>query len=121
MPFPVPGTSIAASAVGTTGAIVATLAAVANQTTYLTGFAVTFNNPTAAVDATVTVAGVVGGPLVYGVHGLAAAATVPQPPPLIIELEWPIPATAVNVAITVTLSALGAGGIGQVNAHGFQL
>lgn len=121
MPFPVPGTPITNSAQGTTGAIVATLAAITNQTLYLSGFSVTFNNPTAAVNATVTVVGLVGGSLVYGANALAAAATTPQPPPLIVEYEFPIPASAVNTAVTVTLSALGTGGIGQVNAHGFYI
>lgn len=119
MPFPVPGTPVTASAVGTTGAIVATIPAVANQTNYLTGFVVTINNPGSAVDATVTVAGVATGSMVYGVHGLAAAATTPQPPPLVVPFPWPVAASGANTAITITLSALGTGGIGQVNATGF--
>jgi len=121
MPFPVPGTQVTASAVGTTGAIAATIPAIANQTAYITGFVVTINNPAGAVDATVTVAGVVTASLVYGVHGLAAGATVPQPPALNVQFEWPVPASAVNTAITVTLSALGTGGIGQVNVTGFYI
>jgi len=121
MPFPVPGTPITASAVGTTASIVATLPGVANQTTYITGLCVTINNPSGAVDATVTVAGTISGSLVYGVHGLAAAATTPQPPPLVVPFTTPIPASAANTAITITLSALGTGGIGQVNAYGFQI
>lgn len=119
MAFPVPGTPVTASAVGTTGAVTATIPAITNQTNYLTGFVVTINNPTGAVDATVTVAGLATGSLVYGVHGLAAAATTPQPPPLSVQFTTPVAASAVNTAITVTLSALGTGGIGQVNATGF--
>jgi hypothetical protein len=94
--------------------------AVANQTNFISGLEVTANNPTGAVNATVTVAGLAsGGTLVYGLNALATGAAVPNPVPLIIEFNTPIPASAVNVAITVTLSALGAGGIGQVNVHGF--
>lgn len=121
MPAPLAGTPITASAVGTTGAVAATLAAAAGQLTCITGFSVTINNPTAAVDATVTVAGLVTGSMVFGVHGLATAATVPHPPPLVVTFPIPIPASAANTAISVTLSALGAGGIGQVNTYGFQL
>src|SRR5713101_1866862 len=116
-----PGTPITASATGTTAAITATLAGVANKTTYITGLVVTTNNPTAATNSTVTVAGTVSGSLVYGLNTEIAAAATPQPAPLVIQFSSPIPASAVNTAISVTLSALGAGGVGQVNVTGFQL
>lgn len=116
-----PGTPLTASATGTTAAIAATLAGVANKTTYITGFVVTANNPTAATNSTVTVAGTVSGSLVYGMNTLAAAATTPQPAPLVVQFEAPVPASATNTAISVTLSALGTGGVGQVNVTGFQL
>jgi len=116
-----PGTPITNSATGTTAAITATLAGVANKTTYITGLVVTTNNPTAATNSTVTVAGTVSGSLVYGLNTEIAAAATPQPAPLVIQFSSPIPASAVNTAISVTLSALGAGGVGQVNVTGFQL
>lgn len=108
------------SAQGTTGAAVVTLPAATSRWTFLSGFEVTEVNPTAAVNITVTVANTIGGSMVYTIPTLAAAATTPNPPPLVVEFNQPIPATAPNVTITVTASAAGAGGVVNVVAHGYQ-
>ena len=114
-------TPVAASQNGTTGAVSATLATAANKLTYISGFEVTFSNPTAATTITVTVTNTVGGPLNYAQQVLAACAAVPPPPPLIVKFMPPIPASALNTAIAVNVPALGAGAPGvSVAAHGFQ-
>ena len=96
-------TPVAASQNGTTGAVSATLAAAANKLTYISGFEVTFSNPTAATTITITVTNVVGGPLNYTQQVLAAGAGVPSPPPLIVKFIPPIPASALNTAIVVNV------------------
>jgi hypothetical protein len=136
-PYPVgpqgnEATPVVGSANGTTGAVTATLAAYvapaagslgpAHKRTYITGFEATFTNPTAAIVVTVTVATLIGAvSMVYTVAALAAGATIPHPPPLVVQFPKPIPANADDTAITVVVSALGAGATGvSVNAHGFQ-
>jgi hypothetical protein len=99
---------------------VATLAATAAKTTYITGFQVTGAGATAGAVVVVTVAGLLGGSITY-TYVAATGATVANTP-LVISLPSPIPASAVNTAITVTCPALGAGATNNVvNAFGFVL
>jgi hypothetical protein len=116
-------TPVTNSATGTTGAATATLAAGGvNTLTYISGFEITFSNPTAAVTLAITVTGVQGGTLNYTQQVLAAGAAVPPPVPMIVEFPEPIPASALNAAIAVVVPALGAGASGiSVVAHGFQV
>ena len=99
---------------------VATLAAAAGKTTYITGFQVTAAGATAGLAVNVTVAGVVTGTLTYTFVFPAGAAVGAQP--LVVEFPEPVPASAVNTAIVVTLPAGGAGNTNAaVAAQGFQL
>jgi hypothetical protein len=108
-------TPIAASGVGTTGANVQTLAAVAGKTTYIIGASISAR-ATAAAALTFQLTGVTGGPLNYDI----AAAAAPQVSTRDIYFNPPLPASAVNTAIVGTLSAPGAGGVSAVTLHGSQ-
>ncbi len=99
---------------------VATLAAAAGKTTYITGFEITGSGATAALPVVVTVAGVIGGTMTF-IYSAAAGALVGNQP-LVIEFPEPVPASAVNTAIVVTCPALGTGNLhSAVVAHGYQL
>lgn len=120
-PYPPNAVPITANAVGTTGAVAATLAAASGKFTWITGFVVVLSNPTAAASVTITVSGVTTN-IVLSPNVLAAAATTLQPPPIVVTLPLPVPSSAVNTAIVVTLSALGAGApSASVSAFGYQL
>lgn len=96
--------------VGTTAAaatMTGTLPAVAGATNAITGFEVTGLGATGASGITVTVTGVVGGPLEYAL-AIPAGATVGVTP-LIVQFPVPIAATGPNVAIVVTVPSFGAG------------
>lgn len=99
---------------------VATLAAAAGKTTYISGFEITAAGATAAGVVTATVTGAIGGTMSYtfvAPTGATVAAT-----PLVVEFHPPIPASAVNTAIVVTLPALGAGNTNATAvAHGYQV
>jgi hypothetical protein len=102
------------------GSAVATLAAAAGKTTYITGFEVTGAGATAASVVSVVVAGVVTGSMTYTLSVPAGVATGVQP--MMVQFAYPIPASAVNTAITVTVPSLGSGNTNAtVNAHGFQI
>jgi hypothetical protein len=118
-----PCTPITATATGTTGAVVATLAAVAGKTTYICGFYYTGTNATAANTTTsVTVTGVIGGTMSFGFPTLAAAATVPNTIPIDEEFIPCVAASAINTAIAVNGPALGAGATqATVTAWGYYL
>lgn len=93
-------------------AAVATLAAVAGEVNWISGFVLTASGATAALVVSPTVTGVVGGTQTYTFTfpvGAAVAAT----PPLVVTFPTPLPATAANTAITVTLPS---GGAGNTNA-----
>jgi hypothetical protein len=115
-----PGTPITATSGNVAAATAtATLAAVSNQTTYITGFEITGTGAAAGLPVICTVTGVVGGPLSY-IYAAAAGVLV-ENTPLIVEYVEPIPATAVNVAIVVSCPTLGSGNTNNaVTAHGFQ-
>jgi hypothetical protein len=113
---------VTASATGTTGAITATLAAVAGKTTYICGFVFTGTNATGANTATnVTVTGTTGGTMNFGFPTLAAGAAVPNQAPVDEAFLPCIPGTSVNTAIVVNGPALGAGAtLVTVTAWGYQ-
>ena len=97
---------------------VATLAAVASQTNYLTGFEITAGGATAAAIVTATITGLLGGTRSY-IYGVPAGAAVIAAP-LVVTFPYPIPASAANTAIVLTVPALGAGNLAAVAiAHGF--
>jgi hypothetical protein len=99
---------------------VATLAAVAGRTTYITGFEITAGGATTGASVTATVVGILGGTLNY-TFTVASGALVSSYP-LIVTFDTPVPASAVNTAIVVTLPALGAGNTNAtVVAHGYYL
>jgi hypothetical protein len=108
--YPPGAVPITGSASGTTGAIAASIPAVANKTAYICGFYYTGSNATAAQNGSVTVTGTIGGTMSFGYPTLAIATppianTIP-----VDEAFLPcVPATSVNVAITVNGPALGAG------------
>lgn len=116
-------TPITATATGTTGAIVATLPAVAGKTTFICGFYYTGTNATAANNATsVTVTGTIGGTMTFGFPTLAAAATVQNTIPTDEAFMPCVAASAVNTAISVNGPALGAGATqATVTAWGYYL
>jgi hypothetical protein len=118
-----PCVPVTASATGSTAAITATLPAVAGKTTYICGLTFTGTNATAANTATsVTVTGTITGTLNFGFPTLAAAATVPNAPPLIVPFTPCIAASAINTPIVVNGPALGAGAtLVTVTAWGLQL
>ena len=98
---------------------VATLAAVAAKTTYITGFVLTAAGATAAGVVTATVTGVITGTMSF-TFAVPAGATVGATP-LVVDFPVPIPASAVNTAIVVTLPALGSGNTNATaSATGFQ-
>ena len=99
---------------------VATLAAVAGKTTYITGFEVTSGGATAAALVTVTVTGLAGGTAIY-TYGAVAGAVMANTP-LAVTFSPPLIASALNTAIVVTLPALGLGNTNAtVVAHGYQI
>lgn len=116
-------TPITNTATGTTGAVVATLPAVAGKTAYICGFYYTGTNATAANGATaVTVTGTIGGTMSFGFPTLAAAATTPNTIPIDEEFIPCVAASAINTAIAVNGPALGAGATqATVTAWGYYL
>lgn len=109
-PYPPGSVPITASATGTTGAITATIPAVANMIGYLCGLYYTGTNATAANTATsVTVTGLSGGTMTFGFPTLALGATIPNTIPIGETFLPCIAATSVNVAIVVNGPALGSG------------
>lgn len=119
-PFNKNQNALTASATGAAGAIAATLAAAANNLTYITGFQVTGGGATAGSIIVVTVTGVKGGTMSYEFAvpaGVALGAT-----PLEVTFDNPIPASAVNTAIAVNVPSFGAGNTNAaVSVQGFQV
>lgn len=100
-------------------AAVATLAAAAGLTNYLSGFEITGSGATGALVVNVTVTGLLGGTQTHVFTAPAGAAVGATP--LVVRYNPPIPASDVNTAIVVTLPALGAGNTNAcVVAHGFR-
>lgn len=115
-------TPITATATGTTGAVVATLPAVAGKTTYLCGFVYVGTNATAAQNGSVTVTGVITGTMSFGYPTLAFGATVPNTSPVDEAFLPCLASSATNTAIVVNGPALGAGApLATVTAWGYYL
>ena len=100
-------TAVDASSANAAAANNVSLPAVAGQTNSVTGFEVTGAGATGASVITITLTGVVGGPLNYQL-AIPAGAGVGVTP-LIVEFPTPIPATGPNVAITLNVPSFGAG------------
>jgi len=107
-------TAIAGNATGTTGAVVGTLAGVANKTTYISGFTVSAVGGVASVGP-IAVAGLAGGTQSYNLLSSATGNT------LSVNFHPAIAASATNTAITVTTTADGTATAVSVNSWGFQL
>jgi hypothetical protein len=114
------GTPVSASSGNVANAAaVATLAGVADKTTYVTGFRCGGSGSTAAAIVNITVAGLLGGTQTYTMISVAGATLANTP--VSREFTRPVPASAVNTAIVVTMPALGAGNTNaSCNAEGFQ-
>jgi hypothetical protein len=114
------GTAVSASSGNVANAsAVATLAAVAAKTNYITGLTITAAGATAAGVVTATITGLLGGTLSY-TFAVPAGATLGATP-LVLNFIPPHPASAVNTAIVATLPALGAGNTNAVvNVRGIQ-
>lgn len=110
--LPIGATQVNNSATGTNATATATLTGAANKFTYLTGFEVDSSGVVAAV-TTITISGIVGGPLTYEVPTSFTNKVV--------EFNMPLQSTTVSTNITVAIGALGTGIIGSVNAHGYLL
>lgn len=101
------------------GVAAATLAAATAKSTYITGLSVTAAGATAAAAVSLTITGVVGGPLTY-VFTAPAGVGVPAPS-LNLNFTPPLKSSAVNTAIVVSLPSLGSGNTAAaVNAYGYQ-
>lgn len=115
------GIGVSASATGTTGAIAATLPAVAGKTTYICGFYYTGTNTSAPASFTLTITGTIGGTLNFGFSTLTAAATTQNPIPIDEAFAPCIAASAPNTAIVVNGPALGTGAtLATVTSWGYQ-
>lgn len=114
--YPNGATPVTISAVGTTGAVVATLPGVASKTTYISGFNIT-SDATASVAGTATITGTISGTMSFR----QGAGVTPAIASTGVDFNFPIPASAVNTAIVVTSVAAGTGGNTTVTAWGFQL
>lgn len=110
--YPPGATPQANAGTGSTGAVTATLPAVANQFTYLCNLQVSAAGGTATISP-ITIAGVQGGSLVF--QGLSAGGAPFTPPPWTPCLR----STAVNTAITVTTTADGTATAVNVQASGY--
>lgn len=99
---------------------VATLAAAAGKTTYISGFDITSGGSTAAALVLAALSGLLGGTVSY-VYGTVAGATLANPN-LSVRFNPPYPASAANTAIVLTLPSLGTGNTNAiVSAYGYQL
>lgn len=120
-PLPIGATAVS-SASGNVAAAsaVATLAASATKTTYVSGFVITGAGATAPSVVSATLAGLLGGTATYTIAvptGATAGLT-----PLIVQFDSPLPGSAVNTAIVLTLPSLGVGNTNaSVHAWGYQL
>lgn len=110
---PSPSQTITGNAVGTTGAVVGTLAGVAGKTTFICGVDISAIGGTAAVGP-ITIAGLTGSSMVYQLASAASGVTLSR------TFTPCIPASAVNTAITTTTTADGSASAVSVNSWGYQ-
>jgi len=114
--YPAQATPITGNSTGATGAIVGTLAAAANRTTYICGFNVQAIGGTSTVGP-IVVAGLIGSSQTYqtDVNSATVGKEVAKG-----NFNPCIPASAVNTAITITTTADGTASAVDVNAWGYQ-
>ena len=93
---------------------VATLPGVAGKTTFLCGFFITSGGATVGFIVNGTIAGVVGGTMIF--NYAAAVGVLLDGSVLPFTPFFPIPASGINTAIVITLPALG---LGNTNAAAF--
>ena len=116
-PYASTQTPVSIGATGANSSTVATLAAQAGKTNYLTGFEVTAGGATAGALINATVTGLSGGTLTYAIS-IPTGVTLGTS--LVVEFTQPIPASAVNTAVSVTVPAAGSGStVETATAHGF--
>lgn len=109
----------AASGNKANSAATATLAGVAGQTTWITGFECTASGATAASVVNLTITGLIGGTQTFTFVFPAGVTTAAQS--LIVAFPTPVPASAANTAIVVSLPAGGSGNTNAAcNAQGVQ-
>jgi hypothetical protein len=118
-PLPVTGGTVApagativnGNATGTTGAVVGTLAAASNKTTYICGFNVSAIGGTAAVN-----------PVVAGLSRTQSYVMSSATTPVMLTQSFNpcLPASATNTAITVTTTAAAGATAVTVNSWGYQ-
>ncbi len=111
-----PWTQTTAIATGTTGAVTATLAIVANKTNYICGFDVSAIGGTAAVSP-ITITGLLGGTFTY--QGVISAATGVNFTRNFGTSGQCIPASGIGVAIAVVTTADGTASAVDVQAWGY--
>ncbi len=111
-PLPAFATAETASASGTTGAVTASLAAVAGQTTWLCTLDVSAIGGTAAVSP-ITVSGLKGGSFTYQLASSATGVTLSR------TFTPCIAASAPNTAISAVTTADGSASAVSVNLSGF--
>lgn len=117
VPYPTSAVPVTASTTGTTGVTTATLPAVANKNTYITGFTILANATTVST-GNATVIGTISGTLNFTQWTAPAASGIGQ---VNISFTPAIPSSAVNTAIAVNSAAPGTGGVVSVTAWGYQL
>jgi len=118
--YPGGSTPVGAIATGTTGAVAASIAAVAGKFNYLCGFSVSPGSATAAITIQVTVTGLIPGTLTWAV-GAPVTAVGTTGTAFTQNFNPCIAGSAVNTAVVVTSGALGTAGINNdVNAWGYQ-
>lgn len=118
--YPAGATPLSSSSaiVGNANAV-ATLAGVANKTTYMTGWTCSSGGATSAAAVDLAITGVLGGTIHHS-YVFPVGALVPAYP-VVEQYNPPLPASAVNTSIVVTLPAGGAGNTSaSCNAQGFQ-
>lgn len=115
-PIPPVVLPITGNAVGTTGAVVGTLAASAARLTYICGFNVQAIGGTATVGP-ITVAGLTGSSQIYqtDVNSATVGKTVASA-----NFNPCIPSSAINTAVTITTTANGTATAVNVNSWGYQ-
>lgn len=111
--FPTASTPVGAVATGTTGSVVATIAATALVTNYLCEFDISAIGGTAAIGP-VTVAGLTGGTRTYQFSSSAAGVNFSK------SFNPCIPASAVNTAIIITTTADGTATAVDINSSGYR-
>ena len=115
-----PGATQVTATSGTVAAAnaVATIAAVAGRTNYITGFDISGGGATLGSLVVVTVAGLQGGSIPFTLS--VTAGVLLGNPMMSKQFPSPLPASGPNTAITVTCPSLGAGNTNNVsNAYGY--